>query len=148
MAVRVILAIRPARGDCQDVTVLGCALANAGYETDSPELLLPVPVAERLGLWTHLPPGAVAEDYAGAEGGMMVFYRIPQALLVRVQAEGARSHDVRCDAAISRAERQLIMNDRLCDRLRLSLIAPGKGIWRFGYDSTSRRRKSHALRLW
>jgi hypothetical protein len=46
------------------------ALVNTGYETDVPELLVPVGVAERLGLWPKLPEGVVVETYKTASGLM------------------------------------------------------------------------------
>jgi hypothetical protein len=37
------------------------ALVNTGFETPSPQILLPVKAAERLGLWPNLPADALVE---------------------------------------------------------------------------------------
>jgi len=49
------------------------ALVNTAYETDIPELLVPVSVAERLGLWPKLPEDAIVETYKTASGLMRVY---------------------------------------------------------------------------
>jgi len=49
------------------------ALVNTGYETDVPEVLVPVEVAEKLGLWPKLPENTVIETYKTASGLMRVY---------------------------------------------------------------------------
>jgi hypothetical protein len=49
------------------------ALVNTGYETDVPELLIPVDVARSLGLWPRLPDNTVVETYRTASGLMKVY---------------------------------------------------------------------------
>ena len=52
MAVRVRLRIRARHGGGEVET---SALVNSGYEADSPQLLIPRPLAARLGLWPPPP---------------------------------------------------------------------------------------------
>jgi predicted aspartyl protease len=54
------------------------ALVNTGYETDVPEILIPIALAERLGIWPRLPENTTIETYRTASGLMKV-YRIPGA---------------------------------------------------------------------
>ncbi len=49
------------------------ALVSTGYEADVPELLIPVSVAERLGLWPKLPEDTIVETYKTASGLMRVY---------------------------------------------------------------------------
>jgi hypothetical protein len=49
------------------------ALVNTGYETDVPELLVPVGVAMGLGLWPRLPDNTVVETYRTTSGLMRVY---------------------------------------------------------------------------
>jgi hypothetical protein len=51
------------------------ALVNTGYETDVPEILVPVSVAEKLGIYPRLPDGTVVETYKTA-AGLMKAYRV------------------------------------------------------------------------
>jgi predicted aspartyl protease len=44
------------------------ALVNTGYETDVPEILVPVSVAEKLGIYPRLPDGTIIETYKTAAG--------------------------------------------------------------------------------
>ena len=64
------------------------ALANTGFESDREEVLLPVRLAERLGLWPP-PPGSPTETYVSASGYMRVL-RVPGALEVSVITEEGR----------------------------------------------------------
>jgi hypothetical protein len=49
------------------------ALVNTGYETDVPEILIPVDIAEKLGLWPKLPDNTLVETYKTASGLMKVY---------------------------------------------------------------------------
>ena len=58
MAVRVRLEIK---SRCTERTLEVVVLLNSGFETETPQLLVPIAVAEKLGLWPSLP-----EDYSVA----------------------------------------------------------------------------------
>lgn len=47
------------------------ALANLGIETEEPEAILPIRVAERLGIYPKLPSGSEIEEYKGVGGAVM-----------------------------------------------------------------------------
>jgi predicted aspartyl protease len=51
------------------------ALVNTGYETDVPEILVPVSVAEKLGIYPRLPDGTIVETYKTA-AGLMKAHRV------------------------------------------------------------------------
>jgi len=57
------------------------ALVNTGYETDVPEILIPIALAERLGIWPRLPENTTIETYETYKtaSGLMKVYRIPGA---------------------------------------------------------------------
>ena len=61
MAVRVKLKT----GKGQVVT---SALANTGFETEEPEVVLPLKVAELLGIYPSPPPGSTLEEYSAVGG--------------------------------------------------------------------------------
>lgn len=66
MTVRV--RVKLSRNGFQVSTV---AIANSGYESDSPEIVLPVKAAERLKLYPELSAGSRVEEYRGV-GGVIV----------------------------------------------------------------------------
>ena len=59
------------------------AVANAGYESEGPEVVIPVKVAERLGLWPKLPEGTEVQAYEVAGGLKVRSYVIEDCLEVR-----------------------------------------------------------------
>jgi predicted aspartyl protease len=67
MGVRVKVRIK-----YRDASLDLIALVNTGYETDVPEILVPVSVAEKLGLLPKLPEGTIIETYKTASGFMRV----------------------------------------------------------------------------
>ncbi len=66
MVVRV--RVRIVKGDRTVETV---ALANSGYEAETPQLLVPIKLAEELGLWPPVPGMEETEfETAGSTKGM------------------------------------------------------------------------------
>jgi len=68
------------------------ALANSGYEAETPQLLVPIKLAQLLGLW---PPGrGIEESEYETAGGPLRVWIAPRACKVKVVAEDAESPDV------------------------------------------------------
>ncbi|MEM0223122.1 MAG: hypothetical protein QXJ99_01830 [Thermofilum sp.] len=67
LVVRVRVRLKALKGRRGEV-VESVAVANAGYESEGPEVVIPVRVAERLGLWPKLPEGTEVQAYEVAEG--------------------------------------------------------------------------------
>ncbi|MHA1709905.1 MAG: hypothetical protein ACTSXJ_08830 [Candidatus Baldrarchaeia archaeon] len=102
VAVRVKIRIKSKR---TGRTVETAALVNSGFKTDTAQLLIPLRLAERLGLW---PPSLeVRRDEYGTSGGDVTLYVIPNELIVSVVAENRESDEVMCDAVISHIEREI-----------------------------------------
>ena len=70
MAVRVRLRIKAVKGVRAGKAVETTALVNTGFETDSPELLVPLRLSEALGFWPELPEGTKVEVYETAGGSL------------------------------------------------------------------------------
>ncbi len=62
-------------------------LVNTGFEGDVPEVLVPLHIAGRLGVWPRLPEGALIETYRSASGLMRV-YRVAGARVWLVEELG------------------------------------------------------------
>jgi len=67
-----------------DRSVEVIALVNSGYETVEPELLVPAPTAQELGLLPVLPPGSAIREHVLADGSTAKLIRVSKALLVSV----------------------------------------------------------------
>lgn len=127
MAVRVRVRISPARRS-KARAVETVALANSGFESAEPEVLLPRGVAERLGLWPP-PRGARVETF---ESPAATFSMVTVRRALRVSTAGERTRGVLCHAAVSERETEVVLNDRLLGALSIALIDAGRGLYRIG----------------
>lgn len=133
MAVRVRVRIaRAGRAPAPEIETV--AVANSGFEADDPEALVPVRLAQHLGLWPP-PPGSRAERFE-SPAGALALVMVPRA--VRVAVAGTRRF-VFANAVVSERESELVMNDWLVDRLGIDLLASGRGLWRLGTRGPVRR---------
>jgi len=141
LAVRVRVRIsRAARSKTPPVETV--ALANSGFEAKDPEALLPVRVAERLGLWP--PPAQARAERFESPAASFSMLAVPRAL--RVSIVGSSGRGPVCHAVISERETEVVLNDRLLDLLAIALINPGRGIYRIG--SRGRLRQSERPEPW
>lgn len=141
MAVRIRIRVR-ASGSGEILT--SPALINTGFETDTPQLLLPIKAAEGLKLWP--PPRQSHVVTLGTAGGPAKHHLIPKTLEVRLLVSGAKTKPVVCDALISGVEEEILVNDKLGDALRIAIERMGPGEWRIRGDA--RVRRSVKRKLW
>ncbi|MEM2187185.1 MAG: hypothetical protein QXI60_03845 [Thermofilaceae archaeon] len=113
------------------------AVANAGYESEGPEVI-PVRVAERLGLWPRLPEGTEVQAYEVAGGLKVRSYVIGDCLEVQVVAEDAASDPVRT-AAVMEGESEILLSDASISAHRIVIEDPKRGLWRFRGEEKLRR---------
>ena len=104
------------------------ALVSTGYETDIPEILIPVDIAEKLGLWPKLPDNTLVETYRTASGLMRV-YRVSDAnvslLIDNVEVRSTETYVV-----ISEYTDEALISDQLTSKLDIVIEDPAKGLWR------------------
>lgn len=133
MAVRVKVRIGKAKRSSA-APVEAVALANSGFESSVPEVLLPRVLARLLGLW---PPGRGARfDEVKSPLAVASLLAVPRA--VRVSLEGARG-SVLCDALVAEDEAEVVLNDQLVGALRIVLVDAGRGLYRVGTRGPLRR---------
>ncbi len=142
MAVRIMLRVR-SRSTSKVIEVN--ALVNSGYETEKPELLVPVKVAELLGLWP-LPSRYLAKDYFTA-GGLVRNYILSNEVEVSVLVE-YKTNVVNCDLVISLIEDEVLISDKLASKLGIIVYDFAEGIWRLKTDREDIRRKSVERQIW
>ncbi|MGH7822257.1 MAG: hypothetical protein ACREQ9_21050 [Candidatus Binatia bacterium] len=142
MAVRVRVRIVSLAGAREKAVVETVAVANSGYESDTPGALLPVRLASKLGLWPA-PAGARVDRFVSPIGASELM-TIPGA--VRFSLAGVRDGAVTSDAVIAERETEVVMNDALVEALELDLVAVRRGLYRVG--AKGRLRRSAAPRHW
>lgn len=126
MAVRLRVRIRAAGR--RQAPVDTAAVANSGFESEEPEVVLPRSVAKVLGLWP--PPSGARTDRFESPIASATMITIPRALCVSLP--GFRSAAVTCNAVVSRHETEVVLNDWAVDALGLQLVAVGRGLYRVG----------------
>jgi predicted aspartyl protease len=112
------------------------ALVNTGYETDVPEILIPVSVAEKLGLIPRLPEGTVIETYRTASGLMRV-YRVGGAY-VSLLIGGVEGRRIEAYIVISEYTDESLISDQLASGFGIVIEDPAKGLWRLRGESLIR----------
>jgi len=130
VALRVKLRVRASR------VIETTALVNTGFEVERPQLLIPLRLAKELGLWPPPPSAELIE--LGTAGGPVRNYMVPNALEVWVITEDREVGPVTCDALISNIETEVLINDKLAGELKIVILNPATGEWRF-YDETITR---------
>jgi len=122
------------------------ALVNSGFETLRPQLLVPVRVAEYLGLWPIISREYVVKDYMTA-GGPVRMYLLMDEVEVSVDVEYA-SNTVVSDLVISTIEDEVLISDKLAGRLGVVVYDFAEGIWRLNTDPENVRRRSVEKETW
>ena len=143
MAVRIRLRMR-SRLSGEAVETNG--LVSTGFETETRQLLIPLPLARQLGLYPPPPDASLVEF--GTAGGPVRNYVIRDALEVSVLAGDREVGPVACDAVISGLEEEVLVNDKLGEALGLVLLALGSGKWRFADDPPEMVRSSEPPSYW
>ena len=94
LAVRLRIKIRIGNKNIDEV-----ALLNSGYETDTPQLLIPIDTARKLGLW---PPPSHSKEYIyETAGGPLRVWLIPNAGHISIVTEDESSKEILSDIVIS-----------------------------------------------
>ena len=138
MVVRVRVRIK-----CGDRVVETAAVANSGYETDEPEIHIPLTCARELNLRLTELHG---ESYK-VVGGTTSAYILGD-VLVQVMEEDRSSEWVRARAVAVLGEHEVILSDRLLDMLGIEIVKAGMGYWRFSGEPIDRIRKSVEPCFW
>lgn len=137
MAVRVKLRVESKTGETIEVP----ALVNTGYSTEEAEVLIPEGMAETLNLRPEIYEGSRVEDYFTVSGRVRLTY-MPAAVKVSVLARDRTVGPAQAHATISTTESEVLINDKLADKLKISIIRAGAGEWRFIDDAPNKVRLS------
>lgn len=126
-------------------TIETAAVANAGYESQVPEIVLPKPLAVRLGLSLRRVRSAVRM----VAGGKPITVRhAPRSIRATILSGDREEGPVVADAVVIAGEDEVLLSDKLMTGLRLVPEDPGEGLWRFRDESPERLRKSAQPRYW
>ena len=131
-----------------ELNVTTSALANSGFESEEPEVVLPLKVAERLNLYPRLPSGVIVEEYTSVGRMRIQVFRAPRILRVYVVCEDRVKGPITATAVIVPGEDEVTLSDKTLDTLGIMLIKPGEGLWKFTDDPPNITRKSQPPERW
>ncbi len=125
-----------------DKIIDAIALANSGYETEEPQLLVPYMFLVRNNIdLNKLGASKIVEfDTAGGPVSLHVF---PKACVVAVVEEDRVSKNVVADIVVSPVEREILMSDALIEELGIIILSPKTGLWKFRNDPQDKIRHSY-----
>jgi hypothetical protein len=118
--------------------VIASAIANSGFESDEPEVIVPESIAERLSLYPKLPEGTEVEEYRSV-GGRFKAYRVKGFVKAWAVSEDKNIGPVNVVLTIVPEEDEILLSDKLIDALNIELIKPGEGLWKFKDDKALRK---------
>lgn len=121
------------------------ALLNSGYEAETPQILVPIQVAEFLGLWP--PKNAIESTYETA-GGPLRIWVYPRKCYVYIEEEGVKLVETNADLVVSPIADEVLINDKLIGELQIILEDAGKGLWRLRSDPQTKIRYSNPPKYW
>jgi len=130
----------------KDKSIETIALANSGYESETPQVLIPTELAKNIGLWP-LVENAVETEFETA-GGPLKVWIIPAGCKVSVLTEEAQSTEVDADIVISPLADEVLLSDKMISELAIVLEDVGRGFWRFRWEPAGKLRKSHPPKYW
>lgn len=122
MAVRVKIEIKTVKGKTKIIN----ALVNTGFETERPQLLIPITLARKLELWPPMEATEVTYDTAGGPTKLWLYNDIAYIKIIN----DIKSKEVQCDILVSPIEREALISDYLASDLEIIIEEPRKGLWR------------------
>ncbi|MCC6029724.1 MAG: hypothetical protein LM591_06265 [Candidatus Korarchaeum sp.] len=146
MPVRVRTRIKSMKGPKAGKIVETNSLLNTGYIGLSPEIIVPLKLAETLGLWP--PTGEAMESIYDTAGGPARFYIIERAVAIQIVEDDTVSEELVADAVISPVEREVLLSDFVMGELGIVILNAYRGFWRFSSDPVERVRYSRGPELW
>lgn len=121
--------------------ILTSAFANSGYETDEPEIHIPIALAKELGFKLKNLRGELYK----VVGSEITTYTLGN-ILVRIVTEDKKSEWIRARAVTVPGEYEVILSDALIEALNMEIIKPRSGLWKFSEET--KIRKSVEIKYW
>lgn len=128
------------------VVIETSALVNSGYEAETPQLLIPVRLAQILRLWP--PTQSMEESEYETAGGPLRVWIAPRSCKVKVLTEEVESSEVLADIVISPIADEVLLSDKLTSKLQIVLEDVGEGLWRFRWEPKEKLRRSEPPKYW
>ncbi|ABL78858.1 hypothetical protein [Thermofilum pendens] len=121
------------------------ALLNSGFESDEPDVCIPVALARRLGLW---PPQEVRGEDAFTAGGEVTLYVLSAQARIQLLAGGEVKSEAACVLVVNPYVDEVLLSDYVMDELGVVALSFRRGLWRHASDPPSTVRESEKPEYW
>ena len=122
------------------------ALVSSGFESDRPDVCIPLNLARVLNLWP--PPGEVESEEATTAGGDVTLYLLNVQARVQLIASGEVKSDIPCTLVVNPYVDEVLLSDYVIDELGIVAISFRRGEWRHASDPSSVVRQSEEPEYW
>ena len=129
----------------EDRVVETVALLNSGFETDAPDIVIPVELAKRLNLWPPKDRTSTILDTGGGE--ISVPYReLP--IELELLLNDRENKKVLVNVIVNPYIHEVLISDYVTSLLRIILLDFKRGLWRLNDDPRDRVRGSYEAEEW
>ena len=120
------------------------ALVNSGYETEEPEIIIPMALARVL----ELSPSSTVSSYLVAGGSHLSAIRANEMLKVSIMLEDRATNEVDAVPIIVPGENEVIISDRLAHELDIVILDTFNGEWCLRDELGRKVRQSTVPQYW
>ncbi len=121
-----------------DNTITTSALLNSGFETYSPDIVVPLEVAKRLGLWPLIQGKIVSLETGGGDIGVPY---VEESVVLELYLGDREPKRVRVNVIIDPHVREVTISDYVASALGIILLDFKLGMWRLVDDKPDVRRE-------
>jgi len=125
--------------------VITSALVNSGFEATEPQLIIPLSLAEAIGVTSM---EADIEDFSVAAGNKVSGYRIKEPIEVELILEDREPIKTQAAVTILPGEVEAIISDYLASALNIAILNPRHGDWCLQDEIGTKRRTSTPPEEW
>jgi len=114
-----------------DRAVEAPALLNSGFESDGPDIVVPLEVAEALGLW---PPTEFQLEEVETAGGDIRLFSFPGRGRLRLLLGTDYEPEITCNILVNPHIDEVLLSDYVIDELGIVVVSFRRGLWRHKED--------------
>ena len=115
------------------------ALVNSGFETNDPDIVIPINIAKRIGLWPPKDSNTTLLDTGGGEISNPYYINCADLLLMLEDREPIK---IRVNIIVNPHVDEVVISDYVASKLGIILLDFKKGDWRLRDDPQNLVRKS------
>jgi len=131
--------------EANDRSIITSALVNSGFESTSPDIIVPMGLAEKLGLW---PPTEVESEEALTAGGQVTLYLVKRNARISIICGNEVRKVIKGNLIVNPHVDEVLLSDYVIDELGIVVISFRRGLWRHETDELEKVRESTKPQYW